>query len=504
MSPEPDQRYADAQLLEADLTHLKNELERSGSIRKEVVTRRRSSRLLTGVAALLVVGALLFGVDRFSALNGDSSKAPIGILAEADMLLAEGHPADAVSLLKRYIEAGNSEDEAHFLLSVAHAQSGDHVRADQEASALKSAELRNHAQLAMVVASPNSKAQIEPLDALTGLAAASQEFRQKQYQEVVNILNDYAPSSLDYAWERARYHQLEALALYQLGDTGAAKQAFADYGNISGQSSPVTRAMLAMTDRQANAERRAAVTEQISNIKSLMDEDPARRDDSDFWSSRPIRIRIENADATNSALAADSGLAGALPELLAGGIEQLDSGRFKIVNRQFIGDVLFEQQISTLSAKGNEARVGRLLGASLLIQAKFQHLFDEDYLGIKLVDTETSEQAQLARIPITSNLDVNTWLDDVIGQIVSRIDEEFPLRGILTVTGAQASINVGSAHGVKAGTQFEVFASAHAPSPLNGVTATVTNFSDLSAEVEVVGASLGAVPKSGWYLRVAQ
>ncbi len=86
----------------------------------------------------------------------------------------------------------------------------------------------------------------------------------------------------------------------------------------------------------------------------------------------------------------------------------------------------------------------------------------------------------------------------------SKIDEEFPLRAILTVSGDQASINIGAAHGVKAGTQFQVFASAHAPSPLNGVTATVTTFSDVSSEVEVVGASLDAVPKSGWYLRVAQ
>ncbi len=506
----PKDRFQSAREMQKAAQRILDELDSSGgssSTSKELRFPRRWNWNRVGFAAtiaILLVIAVALGIRERQPNTRDMSLAGAPGIAEAMELLSASRVEEAEARLRPYIVAHPDDGDAHYALGYARLLARDIDAAAQEFALVKDTGRRAEG-LAVVANARRSQDATQLLGAslaaggppYPAILLASAEFTDGHVTEALDRLKTVDPKKLYFDWQRHELNRLFGQAHMKTGDFAAARGFLITLPD----DDPIGHALLQTAARLETERAHAAVQEQIERISARVPS-PGEESELDQWTSRPLRIRIEPTTATGGGLATSNGLVDALPELLAIAFEQQGGRALDVVDREFIGSTLFEQELSSISSGKDAIAVGKLRGARVMIQTEFAQLGGREYLRLKMIDTETTDVVPLEQIPVDFGTDIGAWISNAAERAKNALVEAYPLQGILTSTQGELSLNIGRALGVGTGTKFQVFPRANSGAPLESVTATAIDPVDLdSAGVELSGATREAVPAEGWFLR---
>jgi len=146
----------------------------------------------------------------------------------------------------------------------------------------------------------------------------------------------------------------------------------------------------------------------------------------------------------------------AVVDLESQGEKANNQGRFDVIERQALENVIEEQQLgsSGLIDVNTAAQLGRVLGATYIVTgAVISHKQGID-LNVKIIETES------ATIKVADRLAANSVgaMSNKIGLFVAQLVSKFPLRGfIIHQKGEIFILDVGKSVGAKGGMKFEVY-----------------------------------------------
>ena len=92
------------------------------------------------------------------------------------------------------------------------------------------------------------------------------------------------------------------------------------------------------------------------------------------------RVRISPASANNCRAAVETGLSGVFADLMADTLVNNEEIPIELVDRDYVGDVLYEQQLAELSKDVDRVKLQKLLGARLMIESEFKSLMNENFV----------------------------------------------------------------------------------------------------------------------------
>ena len=172
----------------------------------------------------------------------------------------------------------------------------------------------------------------------------------------------------------------------------------------------------------------------------------------------------------------------------------------KVVDRELLRELLGEQQLSgTLSTNEGRLRLGRVLGARLLIKCDFALAGTSEKALVTVDDVETTERIPVPVQEISAPVALDAVTDTLAKALWERIAEQYPVQGRLQFGTDGPEINIGTAAGVAPGMTFDILADPDAP-PLAGAKAVVTDTpGSASAKVTVTGVDTAA--GTAWLVR---
>src|SRR6185369_2737177 len=134
----------------------------------------------------------------------------------------------------------------------------------------------------------------------------------------------------------------------------------------------------------------------------------------------------------------------------------VDSGRFEIIERRLLQQILEEQKIgsSGLIDPRSASQLGRLLGVKTVVSGTVQNYDRTFELNTRLIDVETGSiiVAESVRASSTSSL------NSLVNQVADKIIRYFPLEGyIVQRTGERCIIDLGRKAGIRSGMMFRIF-----------------------------------------------
>jgi serine/threonine-protein kinase len=470
-------------------------------------TRRRPGLALGAALSAIVIAIVILGVV-MPAVREIRGEGPGIVLADATAQLEHGDLDQARASFEAYLAEHPASDEALYGLGYALLLEGEALPARDAFERIGDAALRAEGLAAAVHAAAGREARpdLESAAATAGtgypqVLLASLDLAEGQYSAAAERLNTLDPSHLRFDWQRNQYLQTLGQSYFRQGDFQNAVRAFTALSQQSEQQSGgVAQEYLELSRRQLDTGRREQVSAQVARVKQLLQDAPAPSP-ADQWTSRPIAVWLAPAQVRNAAIAMQSGLADVLPwklgkQLLANEDIPLDP-----VERELNAEVLAEQELSAqLSPEADSLRLGRVLGARLIVQPEFSTVFNEETLRLSLVDTETTRLVPVGEYAVTRTIDPEAWVDQLVQDLWAAVRKAYPPRGILQVQEGKATLNIGSAVGVKPGVRFQVFANPDTGQRLDGITATATDVSESSTAVSLEGAAASDVPAAGWYV----
>ncbi len=109
------------------------------------------------------------------------------------------------------------------------------------------------------------------------------------------------------------------------------------------------------------------------------------------------------------------------PDLL--GAELSTSKRFRLVERQRLGDILNEQKLGTsdLADDATRLRLGRLIGARWMAFGSYMRIGDSWQIDVRVVDVETSQI-----LATSSEAGQKSEYGTVVGRIAAEILKQLP------------------------------------------------------------------------------
>lgn len=523
----PEDRFQSAEDMEhAARTVLRN-LDRTGSSENVTVKSKRvpgssksrfqSRSVLAAAAALaIIIAGAVVGPSFLPAGNDGSSMWPTAVAAAKEQIDA-GQYDDAIARLEAYVQENASDDFAYYALGYARLLSNQMTEAEDAFGQVADDGLREEGMAAVKHARLGEDArptlQTAAEHVPTGYPAvlvASLDILNNDYDKAIERLEAIDEAAFNFDWQRRRYGELMARAYYNNQDFAKAQEIFnANMGGSGGMSASVNELYARMAKRQLDEERRGAVMEQIKEIKRLAEEIKANDgasddDDSDDWTSRPFRVRISPASSYNCPLAEETGLTAVFADLLADSLVNSDGIPIELVDRDYIGDVLYEQQLAQLSQEVDRIELQRLQGARLMIESEFKSLMDDNYVWVKIIDTETTRFTKVESESFDRRTNARVWARELGIAAWEAIEEKYPIRGILTDSPNGPELNVGENVGVRPGMKFAVLSGPGLEHRLENVTAVVSDdvrHSAASVALEPAGAT---IPAEGWYLQQIQ
>lgn len=134
----------------------------------------------------------------------------------------------------------------------------------------------------------------------------------------------------------------------------------------------------------------------------------------------------------------------------------VDSGRFEIIERRLLQQILEEQKIGTsgLIDPRSASQLGRILGVKTVVSGTVQNYDRTFELNTRLIDVETGSiiVAESVRAGSTSSLNA------LVNQVADKIIRYFPLQGyVVQRTGDKGIIDLGRKAGIRSGMVFRVF-----------------------------------------------
>lgn len=518
----PEDRFQSAKEMEDAARSVLRSLDRTGSADNISVKSRRSrslrSRPLAAAAAalvLVVIGAIA-APRLLPAGEGDSGIWPTAVAAAKDQIDA-GRYDDAIAWLESYVQEHDSDDFAYYALGYARLLTNRVPEAEDAFGEVSDTGLRDEGLAAVKYArlGEESRSSLQTAaahvpSAYPAVLIASLDLMNKDYDNAIQRLETVDQSAFNFEWQRRRYGELMARAYYDNAEYRKAEEVLgASTGASDVMSASVNQLYTTMAKRQLDEDRRAAVTEQIERIKEMADKINANEDATDNtdaldWTSRPFRVRVSPASSYNCRLAEESGLLGVFPDLLANSLVNGEDVPIELVDRDYIGDVLYEQQLAKLSQDVDRVKLQRLLGARLMIESEFKGLMGENYVWVKIIDTETTKFIKVESKPFDRRTDARAWARDLGVAAREAIQKAYPIQGILTSGPDGPEMNVGENVGVRPGMKFAVFSAPGLEHRLENVTAVASdNVSPSKSGITLNPAGV-TIPEKGWYLQQIQ
>lgn len=501
LATDPAGRYADAAAFAAALRKL-------SAPKGDTQAPGRTGRLLYRAVALagivLVAAAVVLSLESFVPGGGGATV----VLADARLDLNEGRYEEARAGFEQYLSGQPESAEARYGLAYSFLLEGDQARAEAEFARLGEAAMQKegHAAVAYMAAGEKARPTIEQAAAETpgGYAAvllSMLDMMAGKFDTAQQRLADVKEEELRFDWQRRQYLQTLGQLKFKAGDFAGAEAVFArlEQSNAGGPANGALAADLrALAHARAEASAAEDFSAQIARLKDALAKAPAA-EAQDLWTSRPLRIWIAPVAAEQGLVMNESGLAEVLPWRLSRGL--LGEKRVPItpVEREAEGAILAEQELSSALSNSDEAlRLGRVMGARLLLVTKVSRVFNEELLHVSLVDTETTRWTPVGEYAVSRTMELGTWQAKIQDDLVAAVSAAYPVRGRISQENGQLKLNAGSAVGVMPGMPLIVKASPDT-APLAGVEAVVTRVdSEGASTVELRGVAAGAVPAEGW------
>ena len=327
--------------------------------------------------------------------------------------------------------------------------------------------------------------------ALSILIEAQTAWSEEKMDEAKNLIAKVGAHPKAKAWEKAEASRIAGRIAHAEGNSEEALRHYGTAGERSGgdyviwldrgilleQSSDFDAALVAYdkalelspddnfigTLRNKCAERGqrktddawwTGVRESLDRLKDAVASGDAKDRKVDRWTSRPVGIAV-----------LDFGNVGSPPpnlgeaEVLGLEIERqfFETDRWFVVERDRLDAVLQELEIgsSDLANSNYANQVGQFLAARGLLSGDIIRRGGEAKVNLRLIDTEKRVVAAWAQASMTSELEVSA--KEIVSQIVDRLEKDFELRGRVVSATGEVLLNIGQAHGVRAGQSFDVY-----------------------------------------------
>ncbi len=223
--------------------------------------------------------------------------------------------------------------------------------------------------------------------------------------------------------------------LYDEGDVTRARESWASLG--------LKRKELAMETAKQRSAKIKELSDAIKNRTTPPSEQPT-----DDWHSQPYTVILAGVDDHDPGI-----LQKGENEFLNYGIYDVlkGSGRLAIVEREELGAILEEQQLTALElAKQHGVRAGRILGGHILVAGV---LYPNKESGgkafVDIINTETSEKT---KVTAESKDNVDDLAKSIGREILAAILAQFPFRGTITEEkDGKIRIDLGTDHGIRKG-----------------------------------------------------
>jgi tetratricopeptide (TPR) repeat protein len=459
---------------------------------------RRVVRLAAAGAAVFAAALVLVMVQGFAPGGGSNV-----LLADARLSMNRGDYEAARQGFEQYLSSQPDSAEARYGLAYAFLLEGDHEHAAEEFSRVGEEALRKEGKAAVAYMASGEAARPALEQAATetpkGYAAvllAMLDMMGGGFAQAQTRLAAVDESELKFEWQRRQYLQTLGQLHYKSGNFDAAEAVFRrlEESGAGGREGFASDYAALARERRETAGR-ADSGEQLARLKTLLDEQPASATDS--WTSRPLRIWIPPIEAGKGVIAQESGLADVLPWRLS--LALMNETRVAItpVEREAEAAILAEQELSaTLSDPEEAIRLGRVMGARLLLLGKVTRLFDQELMHVSLVDIETTRAIPVGEYVIDRTLDPTAWIGDIVNDLADTVLTTYPLRGRVTASPEGPMLNLGSSAGVAQGMVFRATDTAAGAEP---VRATVTEvLGESSSRVTITGADAETLAAEGW------
>jgi tetratricopeptide (TPR) repeat protein len=355
--------------------------------------------LSTGKRWIPIAAAVLVFVVIIAALQGRRSEERVWAtaLAVAEEMLNRGEFGGAEKQYQAVLADSPNNDKALYGLGYSFFRQGKIAEAATEFSRITGAPLRTEGEGAVAYDRDGEAARAVLESALSVVPTgypdtllAALDSSAEKYQEAIDRLERIRGKRFNFAWQQAQYEQILGRAYYHAGEYDSALQIFNELRKSDWPAAAATAsAYVELVNRQADDEHKRAVSERVQTVRRLMDEtsyQPPTEDD--LWTSRPIRFFILPASVGKSRIALE--LADVLPWMLGKVLDE--DTPMQLVDRELISEVLLEQELSAqLSSGAGRLRLGQVLGARLIMQCRFDSLFQDELLMTKIVNTETGD-----------------------------------------------------------------------------------------------------------------
>jgi len=488
-------------------------LERSGSTTPSTIHRRwsipRALPIVLPVAAVAIALLLLNPISQLFHPGTGSDKSVSVVLAEATEDAERGDFQAATAKYNQILNVNPEDEQARYGLGYAMLQQGLISEAAGEFGRLQHEELKTEGVAAVAFEQEGANAR-PTLDAVRNkvttaypdVLIAVLDLTAGRNQEIVERLAEIANANFNFRWQRARGMQTLGQAYYRLGNLEESRRVFADLEKSeTGAASVVARTYAQMAAQQLDENRKKEIRGRIQNLKEILS---SSKEDGpqDDWTSRPVRLWILQPEVKNGRIAIESGLADCFPWLLSDKLAANTVRPVEVVDREYLLEILAEQEMSSqLSSGDGRVRLGRILGATILVSCKFDQLMGKECAYIKADNIETTAEIPVDRFPVDKSLNPDEWAARLAGELAEAVAKAFPLRGRLTVGPDGPQINIGKDEGVRESMKFRVAAEPNEARELPGRTATVERLmGDTEAGVTLEGLGPSDIPAGGLYV----
>jgi hypothetical protein len=426
-------------------------------------------------------------------------------------LMDTGDFSGAASAYKDLLERDPTSDFARYGYCMALAYLGKIEEASRMAASIQASAFRAEAQAAMIFLSQPDDAR-ERIEAIAGTVTtkfiesllARLVFLEGNPDQAARRLSGLGAEQFRFARQYTEALDTLGKAQYHLNQNAAAKETFEALSQIaSGGSKMTAKAYLAEIASRLDETRREDIRARATEIRKLIDQAEEPGEITDEWTSRPLTFVILPGEVKRSRLAIESGLTDLLPSLLGGRL--VTDSPMRMVDRELIRELLAEQELSAmLSSREGQLRLGRVLGARLLLKCDFVVIGTNEKLLVTMNDTETTERIPIPVMDIPSPVAVDDVAALLSVSIWEKVREFYPVQGRLYAGTDGPEINVGATVGVRPGMTFEILGDIDAP-PIPGAMASLQDTpGSATSRVTVTGvdmANLSTAPESGWFVR---
>ncbi len=208
---------------------------------------------------------------------------------------------------------------------------------------------------------------------------------------------------------------------------------------------------------QSNSEKKKRMDRLVNNLaERFKNQQAAPKTTVDDWTSPPMILSFIDFQEKGG-LAERDGFATVLSTQLTNHLNE--SGRVKVVERALMESLLEELNLGTsdLADKETALKLGKVLAAKIIITGSIFYLPQETLLSLRMIDTETSAIPQVTTWKVSYDHSLDKELFKLNREILKTVILKYPLQGyIVTQSGDQFIINLGSNQGVMSGTKFNV------------------------------------------------